>query len=142
MAKKPQILFVCENGPSRCQMAEGFARMYAGASVQVKCAAPNGDSINEYCKWAMNETGVDVGQISASPLDSIELGQFTHIITLGPEAKESCERVPAGIRVENWEIPDPAAIRGRPSDMISAFRAVRNEIEKRVKNLLSVTLTS
>ncbi|UCF37601.1 MAG: arsenate reductase [Acidobacteriota bacterium] len=142
MAKKPRILFVCEESLSRCQMAEGFARYLAGAAVSVESAGPVSAATHPYCQWAMNEAGIDITHFSIDPLTSKDLASFTHVVTLGPESKDSCRQVPSGVRIDHWGIPDPGKVRGNPTDMILAFRSVRNEIEKRVKSLISGALNA
>lgn len=141
MAKKPRFLFVCENSPSNCQMAEGFVRFYGGASVSVESAGPEVDAVNPYCQWAMNETGVDVSFISTSPLETKNLSSYSHIVTLCGEAREKLGSLSGAVKVDHWEIPNPAQIRGKPADIIGAFRAIRNQIETRVKGLLSQALS-
>ena len=140
MAKKARILFVCTNGPARCQMAEGFARYYAGANVAVDSVSSGDQAANPYCHWAMNEAGIDVTHLTASSLENKDLSSFSHVITLSGEAEENLASVPSGVQLEHWRLPDPTKVRGNPQDLIKTFRAVRNATEKKVKDLLTRVL--
>jgi arsenate reductase len=140
MAKKARILFVCTDGLARCQMAEGFARYYAGANVVVDSTSSGDQSVNPYCQWAMNEAGIDVTHLTASPLKNKDLSSFSHVVTLSGEAEENLASVPSGVQLEHWRLPDPTKVRGSPQDLIKTFRAVRNATEKKVKDLLTRVL--
>ena len=140
MGKKARILFVCTDGLARCQMAEGFTRYYAGANVGVDSAASGDQSANPFCQWAMNEAGVDVSHLAASPLESWDLSSFSHVVTLSEETEGDLASVPGGVQVEHWRLPDPTRVRGNPQDLIKTFRAVRNATEKKVKDLLTRVL--
>lgn len=140
MGNKARILFVCTDGLARCQMAEGFARYYAGATVTVESASSGDQSANPYCHWAMNEAGIDVTHLKASPLENTDLSGFSHVVTLSGEAEENLASVPSGVQVEHWRLPDPTKVRGNPQDLIKTFRAVRNATERKVKDLLTRVL--
>ncbi len=140
MGKKARILFVCTDGLARCQMAEGFTRYYGGANVEVDSAVSGDQSANPYCQWAMNEAGIDVTHLAASPLDSLDFSSFSHVVTLSGKAEENLASVPSGVQVEHWRLPDPTKVRGNPQDLIKTFRAVRNATEKKVKDLLTRVL--
>jgi arsenate reductase len=140
MAVKVRILFVSSNGGSLAFMAEGFARYFAGSKVVVESAAPVSPELNPYCQWAMNETGIDVSNQSIELLEDKDLSSFTHLITLDKEASESLTTLPATLEVEHWDLPDPEKVRTRPAERIMAFRALRNELERRIRRLLDKTL--
>ena len=118
-------------------MAEGFARYYGGDDVNADSAGTHPVGINAYAKWAMNEAGIDISDQTSDPLEQKNLPQYDHIITLCGDARDNCPTLPSDANVEHWNLPDPAAVRGRPQDVINSFRAIRNEIEKRVKQLLT-----
>ena len=140
MGKKARILFVCTDGLARCQMAEGFTRYFAGANVGVGSAASGDQSANPYCHWAMNEAGIDVTHITASPLESLDLSSFSYVVILSGETEANHATVPTGVQLEHWRLPDPTKVRGNPQDLIKTFRAVRNATEKKVKDLLTRVL--
>lgn len=118
-------------------MAEGFARYYGGDRIKPQSAGVETLPANPYAQWAMNEAGIDISGQRSNSLDGIELTSFDYVITLCKEAQERCGNLPSSVRLEHWEVPDPARARGKPLEVIQAFRLVRNDIERRVKALLT-----
>jgi protein-tyrosine-phosphatase len=122
-----RVLFVCVENSNRSQMAEAFARMHGGDDIEALSAGsrPSG-TINPKALRFMAERGYDLGTHASKSLDAIE-GAFDAVITMG--CGDSCPWVPAERR-EDWQLPDP---RDMDDD---GYRAVREEIESRVKALL------
>ena len=96
--------------------------------------APKG--IHPHTLWAMNEAGIDVSGQSSDALESKNLDSYSVVVTLCGSARDSCPNMPSGVRTEHWDLPDPAAARGRPLEVQAAFRVVRYQVERRVKDLL------
>lgn len=118
-------------------MAEGFARYYGGDRVEAHSAGVAPLPINPYAQWAMNEAGIDISGQQSSALDGLNLTSFDHVVTLCEEARERCADLPSSVKSEHWEVLDPARARGKPLEVIQAFRLARNDIERRVKALLT-----
>jgi arsenate reductase len=123
-----RILFVCVENSNRSQMAEAFAHMHGGDTVEALSAgsAPSG-KINPKAVRFMAELGYDLASHASKSLDDIT-GEFDAVITMG--CGDSCPWVPAKRR-EDWALPDP-----REMDD-AAYRGVRDEISSRVKTLLA-----
>lgn len=126
-----RILFVCVENANRSQMAEAFARMDGGASIEARSAGsrPSG-KLNPKAVRMMAELGYDLGNHRSESLDNVtsEGGVFDAVITMG--CGDNCPWVPAERR-EDWALPDP---RNLDDD---GYRAVRDEIRQRVRNLLA-----
>lgn len=123
-----RVLFVCVENSNRSQMAEAFARMHGAGQVEALSAGsgPSG-RINPKAIAFMAERGYDLTGHASKSLDEID-GEFDAVITMG--CGDNCPWVPARRR-EDWALPDP---RDMDDD---AYRAVRDEIEARVKALLA-----
>ncbi len=126
-ADRKRVLFVCVENANRSQMAEAFARMHGGANVEAQSAGsrPSG-TINPRAVRFMAERGYDLASHASKSLDEVE-GEFDAVVTMG--CGDSCPWVPARRR-EDWALPDPKHMDD------DAYRAVRDEIEARVKALL------
>lgn len=124
---RKRVLFVCVENSNRSQMAEAFARIHGGDTVEALSAgsAPSG-RINPKAVRFMAELGYDLAAHASKSLDEIE-GGFDAVITMG--CGDNCPWVPAKRR-EDWGLPDP---RDMDDD---GYRAVRDEIGARVKALL------
>lgn len=126
---RQKILFACRENACRSQMAAAFAQSLAGEEIEASSAGSEpAAEINPEMAAVMQEKGVDMAYrrtrflekaVSASPPDMI--------VTMG--CKEACPLVP-GAEMLDWDLPDPA---GKPLDFM---RQVRDEIEKRVKDLV------
>ncbi len=118
-------------------MAEGFARYYGGDLLEVDSAGLRPKGIHPHTLWAMNEAGVDISSQSSDPLDSKDLADYDLVVTLCGSARDNCPLMPAGVATEHWDLPDPAAARGKPLEIQGVFRVVRYQVERRVKDLLA-----
>ena len=125
---KKRVLFVCVENSNRSQMAEAFARMLGGDTVEA-CSAGSSPSgkINPKAVRFMAELGYDLSTHASKSLDEVS-GEFDAVVTMG--CGDSCPWVPARRR-EDWALPDP---RDLDDD---GYRAVRDEIAARVQRLLA-----
>jgi len=123
-----RILFVCIENSNRSQMAEAFAHILGGESIEALSAGskPSGQ-INPKAVRFMAELGYDLTTHSSKSLDEID-GDFDAVVTMG--CGDSCPWVPARRR-EDWALPDPKHMDD------AGYRAVRDEISNRVKTLLA-----
>lgn len=132
MSGVPRVLFVCIENACRSQMAEGFARKHGRGRVEAFSAGsrPAG-AVNPRAIAFMAERGIDIGANESKPLDVFDGQSFDTVVTMG--CGDACPWLPAGDR-EDWALPDPKDL---PD---GAFRAVRDEIERRVLQLLDKLL--
>jgi protein-tyrosine-phosphatase len=124
-----RILFVCVENSNRSQMAEAFARLHGGDSVEAFSAGsrPSG-KINPRAVEAMREVGYDLSRHHSKSLDEIPNGEYDVALTMG--CGDACPLVKARRR-EDWTLPDPR-------DMsLDELRKVRDRIEELVKELLA-----
>jgi arsenate reductase len=124
-----KILFVCVENSNRSQMAEAFAKIHGGTKVEAYSSGsrPSG-IINPKAITAMKELGYDLSSHSSKSLDKIPQIKYDYAITMG--CGDECPFVLAEHR-DDWKLDDPKNM-GRDE-----FNKVRDEIERRVKVLLS-----
>lgn len=127
--EKKTVLFVCVHNAGRSQMAAGFMQHFGRGKVDVLSAgsAPK-DSINPIAVEAMREKGIDISENSPKILDDAFVRASDVVITMG--CGDTCKYYP-GKRYEDWQLDDPAG------QGIEAVRVIRDEIEARVRQLLS-----
>ena len=123
-----RVLFVCVENANRSQMAEAFARIHGGDAVEAMSAGskPSG-VINPKAVRFMAERDYDLAAHGSKSLDEAT-GEFDAVVTMG--CGDDCPWVPARIR-EDWALPDPKHMDD------DGYRAVRDEIERRVQALLA-----
>lgn len=126
--RRKRILFVCIENSNRSQMAEAFARLHGGDRVEASSAGsrPSGQ-INPKAVRFMAELDYDLTTHASKSLDEIA-GDFDAVVTMG--CGDDCPWVPARRR-EDWALPDPKHMDD------DGYRAVRDEIARRVKALLA-----
>ena len=126
---KPTVIFLCTHNAGRSQMALGFFTHLAGDNAAAYSGGSQpADQINPAAIAVMAEKGIDITHQYPKPSTDEMLKTADVVITMG--CGETCPYFP-GRRYEEWPIPDPA---GQP---VEAVRPIRDEIELRVRLLLS-----
>ena len=130
---KPRVLFVCVHNAGRSQMAAGFMNSLGAGRVEVLSAgsAPK-DSINPIAVEAMQEVGIDISNNTPKILTPEAVQESDAVITMG--CGDACPFYP-GKRYEDWVLDDPAG------QGIESVRVIRDDIKKRVEQLLSELLS-
>ncbi len=129
MAEQPTVLFLCTHNAGRSQMALGFfSHLAGGRAVALSGGSEPADQINPAAIEAMAEKGIDITREHPKRWTDSMLESADVVVTMG--CGDTCPFVP-GRRYEDWPLADPA---GQP---LAAVRAVRDDIEKRVRQLLS-----
>jgi arsenate reductase len=125
----PRILFVCVENSCRSQMAEGFARALAGLRVDPHSAGsrPSG-RVDPRAIAFMGERGIDLSEARSQGLGELPNGTWEAVVTMG--CGDACPHLPARQRLD-WDLPDPKGLDD------AGFRAVRDDIEARVRALVA-----
>ena len=142
MAKIPRILFVSAGNSARGQMAEGFARYYAGDRIIAESAGSEASQLNPYAQWVMNEVAVDIKQQDGEEISGKDLSEYDRIILIYDPSREDAPAPPSFSGGEHWPLTDPSLLRGSAAHIRDAFRFSRNEIEHRVKGVLQDLFSS
>jgi protein-tyrosine-phosphatase len=109
-------------------MAAALLEQIAGDGVSVLSAGTRpADNVHANVVTAMREVGIDLSESRPRPLQDQTVREADVVITMG--CGDECPFYP-GKRYEDWDLPDPA---GRP---IEEVRGIRDEIERRVRDLL------
>jgi arsenate reductase (thioredoxin) len=126
---KPTVLFLCTHNAGRSQMALGFfSHLAGGNAVAYSGGSEPADEVNSSAVAAMAEKGIDITREYPKRWTDDMLRTADVVVTMG--CGDICPFIP-GRRYEDWPLPDPA---GQP---LEAVRLVRDEIEVRVRRLLS-----
>ncbi|HSG80562.1 MAG TPA: arsenate reductase ArsC [Acidimicrobiia bacterium] len=129
MTDRPNVLFLCVHNAGRSQMARGFAHHLSGGAIDVFSGGsePAG-SINPVAVDAMAEIGIDIAAERPRRWTDDIVRSADVVITMG--CGDTCPVFP-GTRYEDWAVTDP---HGADMDTV---RAVRDDIEQRVRTLLA-----
>jgi len=126
-----RVLFVCVENSNRSQMAEAFARMLGGTSVEAYSAGskPSG-VINPKAIAAMAELGYDLSRHHSKSLDELPDVEFDFVATMG--CGDQCPYIRAHQRAD-WVLPDP---KNFSADEYHKVRdAIRDHVQQMLKTI-------
>jgi arsenate reductase len=130
------ILFLCTGNSCRSQMAEGWANQLGRGQVIAESAGIEAHGKNPRAIAVMREAGVDIsGQESTRVTDDM-IARADIVVTVCGHADENCPVLPAGKKKIHWPLTDPAKARGTEDEVMTQFRATRDEVRARVATLL------
>ena len=128
------VLFMCVANSARSQLAEGLARRLAPPGVEVASAGSEPGTIRPEAVRVLAERGIDASSQASKGVDALDASRVTHVVTLC--AEEVCPVFPGDVERLHWPHPDPAAAEGDEEARLDAFRAVRDDIEARLREWL------
>jgi arsenate reductase (thioredoxin) len=116
-------------------MAEAFAKKYGGGKVEASSAGSKpADTVNPIVVEAMKEKSIDVSVNKPKQLTAQMAMDVDFIVTLGCKTQGICPG-PFFKPTIDWTLEDP---KGKT---LQRVREIRDEIEKKVKELISQTST-
>jgi protein-tyrosine-phosphatase len=125
---KPTVLFLCVHNAGRSQMALGFFQHYAGdQAVAWSGGSEPGSEVSPTAIEAMKERDINISGEFPKPWTDEIVQAADVVVTMG--CGDACPVFP-GKRYEEWTLDDPAKWD------IEGVRPIRDEIERRVLNLL------
>ncbi len=128
------ILFLCVANSARSQMAEGIARSMAPSRLRVWSAGSSPTGIRPEAVAVLREIGIDISHQRSKAVTEIPASEVDTVVTLCGE-----EECPAFLGVAerlHWGLPDPAAVAGTDGQRLDAFRRTRDELRRRISELL------
>ncbi len=124
------LLFLCVANSARSQLAEGLARALAPGGVSVASAGSQPTRVRPEAVAVMAEIGIDISGHRSTDVADVAPDGVDAVVTLC--ADEVCPTFPGDALRLHWGLPDPAAVRGDAETRLDAFRAVRDELRKRL----------
>ncbi len=124
------VLYVCTENSNRSQMAEAFTKLHGRGVLEAFSAgsSPSG-VVSPKAVRAMGEVAYDLSIHRSKGVDEVPEGPYDFVVTMG--CGDDCPYVPADVR-DDWPLPDPKEM--PPEE----FNRVRDEIERRVKELVAL----
>jgi arsenate reductase len=130
MARKRRILFVCTHNSSRSQMAEGLLKALKGKEYEAYSAGTEPSKVHPGAIAAMAEIGIDIRSHTSKGLDAFRGVSFDEVVTVCGHAQETCPVISGSGLKRHQGFEDPAATTGTETEILEAFRRVRDEIRK------------
>jgi protein-tyrosine-phosphatase len=136
-ARPQAVLFACGLNSVRSPMAAGLFKHFFGGTYVGSAGVRRGE-LDPFAVAAMEELGLDIAKhkpMTFEELDEWEGLNFDLIVTLSPEAHHRALELTRSIAadVEYWPTPDPTPTEGTREQRMDAYRAVRDQLQKRIK---------
>jgi arsenate reductase (thioredoxin) len=124
------VLFLCVANSARSQMAEGIARSLVGDRLAIQSAGSSPSRLNPLAVQALAEIGIDISASRSKAVDEIDRASVDTVVTLC--AEEVCPVYLGQARRLHWPLPDPAGHSESEEASLDRFRAVRDELRRRI----------
>ena len=137
MSDKKSVLFLCTGNSCRSQMGEGFLRELGNGEYESFSAGTAiADRVHPLAVEAMSENGIDISGQNPKTLESFDGREFDLLITVCDDANQACPMYLGAKDRVHWSLQDPAEAEGSEEERMAFFRAIRDEIERRVRGLI------
>ncbi len=130
---KKKILFICTHNSARSQMAEGIVNALYGDKFEAFSAGTDPRGVNPFAIEVLKEIGIDISHHRSKSIEEFKGEKFDYVVTVCDNAKENCPYFPGGEKYIHRGFMDPASIEGTYEEKLEAFRKVRDEILKWIK---------
>ena len=136
MADLPgSVLFCCTQNALRSPMAEGILKMLHGKQVFVDSVGLRAGELDLFAVAVMDEIGIDIARHRPKTFDNLEDTSFDLIISMSPEAHHKALEMTRTMacEVEFWNTFDPSLIEGSRDVRLDAYREVRDQLVRRIR---------
>src|SRR5580693_2518009 len=136
---RPQaVLFACGRNSVRSPMAAALFKHLFGRTTYVASAGVRHGELDPFAVAAMEESGLDIAKhrpMTFEELEDWEGLNFDLIVTLAPEAHHKALELTRTLAadVEYWPTPDPTIQEGSREQRLDAYRAIRDQLMRRIR---------
>lgn len=137
-ARPGAVLFACSLNSVRSPMAAGIARSLFPGKIYVRSAGVRRGSVDPFAVKVMEEVGIDIRTHRPHTFEDLEDMNFDLVVTLAPEAHHRALELTRyyAVDVEYWPTADPSATAGSREQILAAYRGVRDNLTRRIKERL------
>jgi protein-tyrosine-phosphatase len=116
-------------------MAAALLRHLTRGGVYIESAGVRAGDLDPLAVEVMGEIGLEIAKHKPRRFEDLEDGSFDLVITLSPEAQHKAVELTrtAATQVEYWPTMDPTAVDGSREQRLVAYRAVRDQLMRRLK---------
>jgi len=134
------VLFCCTMNSVRSPMAESILKHLLGHRIYVDSAGTRAKEIDGFVVEVMDEIGIDISRHNAKTFDDLEDSSFDLIISLSPQAQHKAVEMTRimACDVEFWNTFDPTIVEGSRDVRLDAYRQVRDQLMRRIKDRFPV----
>ena len=134
------VLFACTLNAVRSPMAAALMRHLFGRFVYVESVGVRAGELDPLAVEVMDELGIEIGRHKPRSFDDLEDSSFDLVVTLSPEAHHKALAMTGtmAMDVEYWPMLDATAYEGSREQRLEAYRAVRDELMKKIHDRFAV----
>lgn len=131
-----RVLVLCTGNSCRSQIAEGYLRYFAGGKAEIYSAGVETHGVNPRAIATMQEDGIDISGHTSNNMNEYREIPFDFVITVCDNAKERCPFFPSSAQKFHHNFPDPAKATGTEEEIMTQFRAVREQVKVYSKDFI------
>lgn len=132
------LLFICTHNRCRSILCEAITKQLASGIFNAASAGSNPvDTPHPLTLKYLQETGYNIKGLSSKSWNN--LGEFSPDIVVtvcDSAAGETCPLWLGNVPKVHWGLPDPSKVSGTEKEIEQAFKAVIQEIERRINLLM------
>ncbi|HSZ10567.1 MAG TPA: arsenate reductase ArsC [Rhizomicrobium sp.] len=134
------VLFACTFNAVRSPMASAIMRHLYGRFVYVHSAGARAGELDPMAVEVMDEIGIEIGKHRPRRFEDLEDTSFDLVIALSPQAQHKAVELTrtVAVDIEYWPTNDPTAVEGSREQRLDAYRAVRDELMRRIRARFAV----
>jgi arsenate reductase (thioredoxin) len=119
-------------------MGEGLLRALAGDRYEAFSAGTHpAERVHPLAVATLAERGIDIAAQAPKSLSDLGDLRFDLLVTTCDEANEACPYFANADERLHWSLPDPAKAMGADDEVRGAFRAVADDLSKRLGALIA-----
>lgn len=129
------VLFACTTNSVRSPMAEVILKSLHGRRIYVDSAGIRSGEPDAFAQAVMQEVGLDLARHRPKSFEELDAIAYDLVISLSPEAQHRAVELTrtAAVEIEFWHIFDPTAVWGTRDQRLVAYRSVRDELTRRIR---------
>jgi len=138
------ILFACTMNSVRSPMAAAIMKHLFGKFVYVDSAGVRAGALDAMAVEVMEEIGIEIGKYHPKRFEDLVDSSFDLCVTLSPEAQHRATDLAhtSAIEIEYWPTMDPTLVEGSRDQQLDAYRAVRNNMLRKIRERFGVQQAS
>jgi protein-tyrosine-phosphatase len=116
-------------------MAESLMKYLHGRQVYVDSVGVRVAPIDPFVVAVLDEIGIDLSRHSPKSFEDLEDDYFDLVISLSPEAQHRAVELTrtSSCEIEFWPTMDPSLVSGSREVRLDAYRALREDLLKRLQ---------
>jgi len=129
------VLFACSQNSIRSPMAAGILRHLMGHRIFVESVGVRAGEVSGFASAVMEEIGIDISDHEPKSFDELVDTSFDIVISLSPEAHHTALELTRtnSLDAVYWPTFDPADATGSREQILDAYRSVRDDLLKKIK---------